>query len=364
MITRHSMRQIPVLILFLLTTSVRGTATTITDLGYFVLPYAINNSGQVVGQANQGAFLYTPSGGGSGLITELSAEEAPAINSSGEIVTNTANHHIAVVPGPVDLGPGGAQGINDAGQIVGSTLDHQAALFTIAGPTLLGAGVNSVAWDINNSGQITGEAPFGGGTDHAFLYSDGILTDLGALSPDPTHQSSLGFAINDAGQVTGYSDTVDAAGIGRTHAFLYTNGHMIDIGVLGNGIVSWGYAINNAGDVVGYSAEWGGANTRAFVYSNGVLIDLNSLLASDSGWVLQYATGINDRGQIIGIGSFNGQYSGFLLDTDFSTGGTATPEPASWILFACGIIAVLAVRRSGRALCLMRWISTAASQAQ
>lgn len=74
---------------------------------------------------------------------------------------------------------------------------------------------------------------------------------------------------------------------------------MVDIGVLGNGyIVSEAYGINNAGDVVVFSDEWGGGNRHAFVYSNGVLIDLTSLLAADSGWVLQSATGVNDRGQL------------------------------------------------------------------
>ncbi len=321
-------------------------ATTITDLGSAVAPLAINNDGQIVGgQHTAGgdyAFLYTPTapGGISGVTVDFApGGTATAINNSGEIAVVSdfgnafiPNHVLAgIFPDFADLGQGGAQGINDAGQIAGY-VDNSAAIHTIYGQTLLGAGPGSVAWDINNYGQVTGEALFGGTADHAFIYSNGALTDLGTLLSSNLGCGSQGQAINDSGQVAGYS-----CAPGGEHAFLYTDGHMVDLGVLGNGISSAAYGINDAGDVVGYSAEWGGANQRAFVYSNGVLIDLNSLLASDSGWVLQNATGINDRGQIIGTGLFNGQNSGFLLDTDFSTGAVATPEPASWILLAFGI---------------------------
>ena len=39
-------------------------------------------------------------------------------------------------------------------------------------------------------------------------------------------------------------------------------------------------------------------------------------LPPDSGWVLMDATAVNDAGQIVGYGSFNGQIRGFLLDPD------------------------------------------------
>lgn len=41
--------------------------------------------------------------------------------------------------------------------------------------------------------------------------------------------------------------------------------------------------------------------------------DLNSFLPANSGWELFIANGINERGQIIGTGRFNGQNRGFLL---------------------------------------------------
>src|SRR4051794_34524752 len=51
------------------------------------------------------------------------------------------------------------------------------------------------------------------------------LVDLGTLGG----ADSLGLGINDSGQVVGQSDTAD----GHTHAFLYSQGVMADLGTLG-----------------------------------------------------------------------------------------------------------------------------------
>src|SRR5688500_16102211 len=79
--------------------------------------------------------------------------------------------------------------------------------------TLGGFGTTSFGWGISNSGLVTG------GSGHAFLYTGtpgagGAMVDLGTLGG----QSGYGAAVNDAGQVTGTSDTTGAP----FHAFLYT----------------------------------------------------------------------------------------------------------------------------------------------
>ncbi len=89
------------------------------------------------------------------------------------------------------------------------------------------------------------------------LYS---VTDLGALGGS---YSTYGNGINNAGQVTGYSTTSS----GAIHAFLYSNGQMTDLGTLG-GNDSEGYGLNNAGQVTGYSNTSTG-QSHAFLYSNG-----------------------------------------------------------------------------------------------
>src|SRR4051812_25579901 len=68
----------------------------------------------------------------------------------------------------------------------------------------------TLAYSLNNAGQITGTSYYPAPHDPyyvAFLYSDGQMTNLGTLgAPQGTISASVGYGINDAGQVTGRSD--------------------------------------------------------------------------------------------------------------------------------------------------------------
>ena len=79
-----------------------------------------------------------------------------------------------------------------------------------------------------------------------------------------------------------------------------------DLGTLG-GPESYAMHINASGQVVGYAAT-DNSNTifHAFLYSGGVMYDLNNLIPSVSGWDLMVAYGINDAGQVVGIGTRSG----------------------------------------------------------
>ena len=52
---------------------------------------------------------------------------------------------------------------------------------------------------------------------------------------------------------------------------------------------------------------------HAFVWDGGVITDLNDLIGAESGWILSEATGINTDGQIVGVGSLDGERGAFLL---------------------------------------------------
>ena len=66
--------------------------------------------------------------------------------------------------------------------------------------------------------------------------------------------------------------------------------------------------------------------------------DLNNDISSGSGWTLDEATGINDKGQIVGYGTNpSGQSEAFLL--------TPVPEPSTLALGGMGMAAFWGWRR-------------------
>jgi probable HAF family extracellular repeat protein len=174
---------------------------------------------------------------------------------------------------------------------------------------LLEKGNFSSASGVNGRGQVVGGANvISDGKSHAILYENGILRDLGLL---PGGTRSQARAINDKGVIVGWSDTNDGL-----HPFLYRDGKMQDLGTLGDAPSS-AWDINSRSQVVGGSA----VNERifhAFLWQEGKMTDLNTLLPPKSGWTLRMAQGINERGQIVGIGRYREQQHGFLLTPEGS----------------------------------------------
>lgn len=190
-----------------------------------------------------------------------------------------------------DLGPiCQAAGINGSGAVTGIARQH-AFVYAEDVMTDLGTlgGEYSEGQAINTGGEVVGYATRADGSYRAFLSIGGRMTDLGTLGAD----YSVAYAINDAGQVAGSSTTAD----GRSHAFLYSGGRMIDLGTLGADVPGWTTAalgINASGQVVGYSYVPTG-EFHAFAYAGGVMRDLGTL-----GGSLSQAYAINAAGQIVG----------------------------------------------------------------
>ncbi len=68
--------------------------------------------------------------------------------------------------------------------------------------------------------------------------------------------------------------------------------------------------INNNGNIVGIASRDG--RERAFLYTAGIGVqDLNDLAGPESGWNLYSAYGINDSGQVVGVGTPNGESHSF-----------------------------------------------------
>lgn len=266
---------------------------------------AINDSGWIVGQAdtanaNHHAFLYR-----NGKMQDLGVlgglnSEALFVNAAGQIV--------GIAEASVDpLGGPGSQPPRHAFIYLNGRIQD---LGTFGGDNCMPGGINA-AGDVVGSAdvtrEITGNGTFRASTRHAFLYRVGKMTDLGTLGG----LNSRANAINDAGQIVGASDVgavihrPDSWDLPVQHAFLYTNGKMQDLGAIG-GKNSVATAINSSGQIVGYlSPDFSFVNDHAFLCDHGKMQDLNVLigekvLAKIGIKVLVSADGINDRGQIYG----------------------------------------------------------------
>ena len=145
----------------------------------------------------------------------------------------------------------------------------------------------SQAGGINERGQAVGFSNIVSGDQHATLFEDGKVIDLGTL---PGDNNAAANGINDRGQVVGWS----TANGNNERAFLFENGVMTDLGTLPGGNASIATAINNRGQVVGWSLD-ALTDAKAVRFEKGVVTELGSL-----GGYFCWAFGINDRGQVVG----------------------------------------------------------------
>ncbi len=164
---------------------------------------------------------------------------ASDINASGSIIgsastSTNARHAFLYENGQMfDLGTLGgstswANQINASGQIVGGSHTPpderwHAYLRDNGVMTDLGTlgGDRSVAFGMNDAGQVAGWSNLvSGGVFRAVLWNNGMITDLGTLGGE-----SIAYTINNTGQVIGHAYTAD----NRQHAFLINGGPMQDL---------------------------------------------------------------------------------------------------------------------------------------
>jgi uncharacterized membrane protein len=207
-----------------------------------------------------------------------------------------------------------------------------------AGFSLFGGGwMPTFASGINNKGEVVSQNTVLHYYSYATSWSNGVATDLGALNegPDPATSSSSANGVNDVGQIVGWS-TVNPISIGACGDFfnptdciidavLWTpSGVISDLGTLPGDQYSIALKVNYFGQVIGSSGNTLVASTeeidplqvtgRPFIWSARTgMQDLNTLIRSNSGWMLNTAVDINVWGQIVGVGTLNGQPHGYLL---------------------------------------------------
>jgi probable HAF family extracellular repeat protein len=315
----------------------------------------INATGQVVGMSNDRAFLWQ-----NGIMTDLGtlgggSASAAAINDVGQIVgtsgaSDGTSHGFLLTPEDtdgngvpdcwfrdsnsdgkndlmLDLGPGpGANDVNNVGQVVGAGIGG-AFLWETGVPTYLGAG-SAIA--INDAGQITGFSYRPTGERSAFLWQAGVMHDIGASVTG----DNVANDINRSGQVAGGYSNDGSASLWTPTTPNGTEGSFTSLGALlpdyqnyPESVSTYSIAagVNDRGTVVGasytthsYADPDGGYSyetSRAFVWADGVMQDVVGL---------QNATAINNAGQIVGNGPYDstGQtspYRAYLLTPESTT---------------------------------------------
>ena len=339
----------------------------VTDLGSLdgsignTIAQGINNAGQVVGYTRLGSSFSDPSRAfrtGPNQPIQLAdnlgtlggaSSFAYAINASGQVVgdadrTDGVRRAFRADPGQpmADLGTlategtvlnnsSGARNISDSGIVVGMArvpnnicLSNTRAFRTAPGaainpatddlgtlvpPTISCPSIrSSIAWGVNSAGTVVGNSAttfLAGIPTHAFRFvATGPIEDLSVLELGP---NSSAFAINNRGEAVGESQVDGNRFSGTTRAFLKVGANaLLDLGDLGGGWAS-AAAINTplaggSSQVVGRSGTAAPAS-HGFVWTGnaggGTMVDLNTRIAAGSSWEITFARAINGRGQIV-----------------------------------------------------------------
>lgn len=296
---------------------------------------SINAKGQVVGWISFGdrerAFLWED-----GRTTYLTPADdtysALRINDRGQILIH---HNVPMLEDqpPRPEGPLKARSfLRDGGKMIDLGMMH--------------------AQDLNNRGQVVGTTEIDG-ESRLVLWEAGRLTDLSRRGVTGRFASFHRYALNDRGQVIGTCDWLrqEKPRNSTWRGFLWDQGRVIylgdnvrpeainergqivahrrgdDLGPLvlmddqasrhlaplrPRPSVTLVMAIDDKGQAVGTDVRLG-EGSRAVRWIAGTPIELTTLIPADSGWTLEWAHDINERGQIVGSGRLNGRSHAYLL---------------------------------------------------
>lgn len=303
---------------------------SLTDLGIpggfsTVVPFAINNAGEIVAVASSPDLtlgeveLYS-----NGQWTQLAQIPANgffpvAINKNGEIlgeVPQTATTPVQLYTftsgefTPLNAPAGAivipsAVGLDDSGDVLADLAFANGAIeeaLYVNSQNVwkplpqLPNGLLPLALNLSGNGTILAEEGTTGLTDyHAYISTTDPANPWQDLGTPSAGQLLLGY-VNDNGQVAVQT---------KTQTFLYNNGQFTDIGTpagLPDVTLAPFQSFDNAGQVIANASVTASGPFHPYLYSNGQWIDLNTVVPAGSKVNLDGVTTINSNGQIIAVG--------------------------------------------------------------
>jgi surface-anchored protein len=301
--------------------------------------FRINEQGHMVGEAQRadgssGAWLWT-----NGVMVDLGAlggtnSVAFGLNEQGQVVgraQNAAGRMKAftwdAVNGMVEAPGLGGTGsfdsslyaINDSGFAVGQArnLANQLQAFYwsngVSTAVPLPGGSNSRAWDVNGAGQLSGWGRDASNAIVGFRWSAaGGYEFVGNLVPGA---DVFAVGINTNGHIAGaiqkdFGHQPGSSNPPISRAFFWDGASLRDLGLPEGYDGAAGNYLNDQGWVAGvayrFNASGQPAEDSAFLHKDGVNHELELLTPHGSGWHLQWAYDVNNRGEIVGWGLKDG----------------------------------------------------------
>jgi probable HAF family extracellular repeat protein len=206
---------------------------------------------------------------------------------------------------------GQASAINNRGEVVGfaetANADPTCPPAPIEAPVLwdrgqahplplVGTDADGFAFGINDQGQAVGYSGNCIAATHAVVWKNNtafVLQDLGGT------RSNVAYVINNRGQIAGKVRSAD----GSTYvaALWQADGTLTNLGILPGDFAAFATGINDRGQVVGNNFDSKFNWSHGFIWQNGVMTDINALIPADSNLFVISASNINERGQISGM---------------------------------------------------------------
>jgi uncharacterized membrane protein len=301
--------------------------------GIAARPTSLNNRSTVVGCAS-GAFIWQAGilsalppvvpGGACQALDVNDHDEAVgwATSNEGNVACLWKSGQISIVDGP----NASARAINDAGEIAGGMYPYGTVLWKNGVRQSVQAPVDSYfaqAHAINSTSALAGSAQVKDrwgdlGPGHQATIWNHAAAVPTVYNSEP-YEDSFARAINDSGM---------AAGCVRNHPnespCVWLSGQQSLLPLPAGATFGSAYDINAAGMCCGYYVGTNGV--RACSWFGSVVTDLNALIDPASGWTLQFAHCVNDRGEFAGTGVFQGASRCWLLRPRFWLWGV--PEEA------------------------------------